>query len=318
MRRLNNEEKAALKGRRKRRRLKYIAVLPSLVTLMNGFCGFTSILLASQGPDMVWRPQLLPKIDVSYFALAGYMIFLGMIADVLDGHLARISHSTSGFGAQLDSLCDAITFGVAPAFLMLKLVQVNAHYFQLVNNQPATLSGRVVFLIAVLYVMCAIIRLARFNVETTAEDTHLSFVGLPSPPAAGTIVSLVVFQQDLLPKITNWPEQFINASEFAAVWALPIITLMAAILMVTRIPYPHVVNRILRGKKQFSTFLLVVFTILLIIWNIQLAMALGFCVFVVYGLVQWLITRITRSIRKGGKTETLQPSDPGPRTPNPD
>jgi CDP-diacylglycerol--serine O-phosphatidyltransferase len=312
MNKLNNEEKIALKGRRKRRRLKYIAILPSLVTLMNGVCGFASILLASQGPDMVWRPLLLPKTNISYFALAGYMIFFGMIADVLDGHLARISKSTSSFGAQLDSLCDVITFGVAPAFLMLKLVQAHLHYFQLVNNQPAALSGRVVFLIAILYVMCAIIRLARFNVETGDEDAHLSFAGLPSPPAAGTIVSLVIFQQDLLPKITKWPVEFINASGFAAVWALPVITLMAGILMVTRIPYPHIVNRVLRGKKQFSTFLLVVFTVLLIIWNIQLAMGLGFCVFVVYGLVHWLITRIIRSIKKEGKTEAPQPPNPEP------
>jgi CDP-diacylglycerol--serine O-phosphatidyltransferase len=306
---MNAEKAAQAKGRRKRRRLKYIAILPSLVTLMNGFCGFASILLASQGPDMVWRPHLLPKTNVSYFALAGYMIFLGMIADVLDGHLARISKSTSSFGAQLDSLCDVITFGVAPAFLMLKLVQVHSSYFQLVNNQPAALSGRVVFLIAILYVMCAIIRLARFNVETSAEDAHLSFAGLPSPPAAGTIVSLVIFQQDFLPKITKWPAGFINASELAAVWALPVITLMAGILMVTRIPYPHVVNRLLRGKKQFSTFLLVLFVVLLIVWNIQLAMALGFCVFVVYGLIHWLVTRLIRSINKEAKTETPQPSD---------
>jgi CDP-diacylglycerol--serine O-phosphatidyltransferase len=307
MNKLNSEERAALKGRRKRKRLKYIAILPSLVTLMNGLCGFASILLASQGPDMVWRPLMLPKTNISYFALAGYMIFFGMIADVLDGHLARISKSTSSFGAQLDSLCDVITFGVAPAFLMLKLVQVNLHYFQLVNNQPAALSGRVVILIAILYVMCAVIRLARFNVETSVEDDHLSFAGLPSPPAAGTIVSLVIFQQDLLPKITKWPAEFINASGFAAVWALPVITLMAGILMVTRIPYPHIVNRLLRGKKQFSTFLLVVFTVLLIIWNIQLAMALGFCVFVFYGIIHWLITRLIRLIRKEVKTETPPP-----------
>jgi CDP-diacylglycerol--serine O-phosphatidyltransferase len=306
---MNEEKKALVKGRRKRRRLKYIAILPSLVTLMNGFCGFASILLASQGPDMVWRPLLLPKTNVSYFALAGYMIFLGMIADVLDGHLARISNSTSNFGAQLDSLCDVITFGVAPAFLMLKLVQVHLGYFKLVNNQPAALSGRVVLLIAILYVMCAIIRLARFNVETTAEDAHLSFAGLPSPPAAGTIVSLVIFQQDFLPKITKWPEEFINVSELAAVWALPVITLMAGILMVTRIPYPHVVNRLLSGKKQFSTFVFVLFVGLLIIWNIQLAMALGFCVFVVYGLLHWLVTKLIRSIKKEDKTETPPPSD---------
>jgi phosphatidylserine synthase len=118
-------------------------------------------------------------------------------------------------------------------------------------------------------------------------------------------VSLVIFQQDFLPKITNWPEEFINASGLAAVWALPIITLMAGILMVTRIPYPHVVNRILRGKKQFSTFLFVVFTILLVIWNIQLAMALGFCVFVIYGVMHWLISNIIRSVRGKGSSEQL-------------
>jgi Ca2+/Na+ antiporter len=84
---------------------------------------------------------------------------------------------------------------------------------------------------------------------------------------------------------------------------------MAAILMVTRIPYPHIVNRVLRGKKQFSTFLMVVFTVLLIIWNIQLAMALGFCVFVVYGLLHWLFTKLFRSLKKEVKTETPQPPE---------
>ena len=164
-------------------------------------------------------------------------------------------------------------------------------------------------LIAIIYVTCAIIRLARFNVETSAEDTHLSFAGLPSPPAAGTIVSLVIFQQDLLPKITKWPEEFINVSGLAAVWALPVITLMTAILMVTRIPYPHIVNRVLRGKKQFSTFLLVVFTVLLVIWNIQLAMALGFCVFVIYGILHWLVTKLIRLIKKEAKPEIPRPPD---------
>jgi len=284
---------------RKKRRLKYIAVLPSLVTLMNGLCGFTAILFASRGVDTVWRPFLLPKVNISFLALAGYMIFLGMIADVLDGHVARISKSTSSFGAQLDSLCDAISFGAAPAFLMLKLVEVQSHELYFENVRYMRVFGRLVYLAAIVYAMCAIIRLARFNVENKPdESSHLSFAGLPSPPAAGMIVSLVIFHQDFLPKIMEWPNKnSFHIFQTVTVWALPVITLIAGLLMVTRIPYPHVVNRVLRGKKSFPTFILVVFTLLLVIWNIQIAMVLGFLVFTLYGLIRWLVIKVP--YRKG-------------------
>jgi CDP-diacylglycerol--serine O-phosphatidyltransferase len=289
----------AVKGIKKRRRLKYIAILPSLVTLMNGLCGFTAIIFASRGLDMMWRPNLLPKVNISFFALAGYMIFLGMVADVLDGHVARISKSTSSFGAQLDSLCDAISFGAAPAFLMLKLVEAYTPLFHFENVRYSMLFGRAVYLIAIIYVMCAIIRLARFNVETEQDDTaHLSFAGLPSPPAAGLIVSMVILQQDFLPKINELSVFSSFNFEVIAILVLPIVTLMAGLLMVTRIPYPHVMNRLLRGKKRFSTFLLIVFTLLFVIWNIQLAMAVGFTVFMLYGLIRWLVLPSKRNAQK--------------------
>jgi CDP-diacylglycerol--serine O-phosphatidyltransferase len=288
-----------MKGTKKRRRLKYIAILPSLVTLMNGLCGFTAIIFASRGLDMMWRPNLLPKVNISFFALAGYMIFLGMIADVLDGHVARISKSTSGFGAQLDSLCDAISFGAAPAFLMLKLVEAYTPLFHFENARFSMLFSRAIYLIAIIYVMCAIIRLARFNVETTQDETaHLSFAGLPSPPAAGLIVSMVILQQDLLPKVKEWSALASHNFEMIAILVLPFVTLMAGLLMVTRIPYPHVMNRLLRGKKRFSTFLLIVFALLFIIWNIQLAMVVGFSVFMLYGLIRWLVLPSKRNVQK--------------------
>ena len=138
--------------------------------------------------------------------------------------------------------------------------------------------------------MCAVIRLARFNVENKEDDSsHLSFAGLPSPPAAGIIVSLIIFQQDFLPKIMEGSDESFRLFQMITVWSLPVITLIAGLLMITRIPYPHVVNRLLRGKKRFSTFLLVVFTLLLVIWNIQIAMVLGFFVFMFYGLIRWLV-----------------------------
>jgi len=300
-----------VKSPRKRRRLKYIAILPSLVTLINGLCGFTAIVFASRGLDTMWRPNLLPRINLSFFALASYLIFLGMIADVLDGHIARISKSTSSFGAQMDSLCDVISFGAAPAFLMLKLVEVYSHQLYFENDKYAQFFGRAVYLSAIVYTMCAVIRLARFNVENKEDDSaHLSFAGLPSPPAAGMIVSLVIFQQDFLPKIMESPDISFRTFQIITVWALPVITLIAGLLMVTRIPYPHVVNRLLRGKKRFSTFLLVVFTLLLVIWNIQIAMALGFFIFMFYGLIRWLVLKFIprrhSELSVHGSTETVE------------
>ena len=288
-----NEQKVNQSTKRKRRRLKYIAVLPSIVTLMNGLCGFSAIVFASRGPDAVWRPNLFPRGNtaVSFFALAGYMIFLGMIADVLDGHVARISKSTSGFGAQLDSLCDVISFGVAPAFLMLQVMEVHFRHYQFDNSWLGMIFGRAVFLIAIIYAMCAVIRLARFNVENKEDDSsHTSFVGLPSPPAAGLIVSMVIFRQDFLPKIAAWSGEIYRVVESISIWGLPIVALIAGLLMVTRIPYPHVVNRLLRGKKSFFTFLLVLFVLLLMIWSIQLAMVLGFCIFMLFGIIHWLVS----------------------------
>jgi CDP-diacylglycerol--serine O-phosphatidyltransferase len=290
---------------RKRKRLKYIAILPSLVTLMNGLCGFTAIVFASRG-EASWRPLLLPRINLTYFALAGYFIFFAMIADVLDGHVARISKTTSSFGAQLDSLCDIISFGVAPAFLMLKLIE--AQNFEYGNIRVNQFFGKAVYLIAIIYAMCAVIRLARFNVENKEEDSsHLSFAGLPSPPAAGSIVSIVIFQQDFLPKIENWPAISVRTLQTVSVWALPVITLIAGILMVTRIPYPHIVSRILRGKKRFSTFLLVLLVLLLTIWNIQLAMVLGFSFFVLFGILRWLCLKIYKKKKEIKTEETAQP-----------
>ena len=114
--------KKSLLRRVRRPRLKHISILPSLITILNGVCGFTAILLASKGAE-----QAIAEVPVdsqkAYFAMSGYMILLAMIADMLDGRLARRVEGTSSFGGQLDSLCDVISFGAAPVFLMLKIVE---------------------------------------------------------------------------------------------------------------------------------------------------------------------------------------------------
>src|SRR4051794_6657888 len=95
--------------------MRKIAILPTLCTLGNGICGFTSILCAAHaGLSSGWSPQLAAYVS-------GWLIFVAMLFDVLDGYVARRSKTASPFGAELDSLCDAISFGVAPAFLLIQL-----------------------------------------------------------------------------------------------------------------------------------------------------------------------------------------------------
>ena len=115
--------KESLLRRVRKQRLKSITVLPSLVTILNGVCGFAAIVFASKGVTAGVNHFSYHKLTLPYFAMAGYMILLAMIADMLDGRLARMSQSTSSFGGQLDSLCDIVSFGVAPAFLMLKVLE---------------------------------------------------------------------------------------------------------------------------------------------------------------------------------------------------
>ena len=180
--------KKGLLRRVRRQRLKYITILPSLITILNGVCGFTAIVLASKGAE-----QAIAGIpdgeQKSYFAMSGYIILVAMIADMLDGRLARKVKSTSSFGGQLDSLCDAISFGVAPVFLMLKIVEFK---LELMSYTGDSAVQRFIWLAAGAYLCCAVIRLARFNVENEEDESeHMSFMGLPTPAAAGVMVSRI-------------------------------------------------------------------------------------------------------------------------------
>src|SRR5437870_3858304 len=96
--------------------MKKIAVLPTLLTLGNGVCGFIAITFASKIVD----PAAVASNEAN-FAWAGWFILFAMVFDMLDGYVARLSKTASDFGGELDSLCDVVSFGVTPAFLLLKL-----------------------------------------------------------------------------------------------------------------------------------------------------------------------------------------------------
>ena len=266
--------KEKLLRRVRKQRVKYITVLPSLITILNGMFGFVAIVLAGKGTQGGLG-------QFSYFALAGYVILLAMFADMLDGRLARMSQNTSSFGGQLDSLCDVISFGVAPAFLMIKVLEYELRLAAFIG---AGFLQRFVWLAAAAYVSCAAIRLARFNVENEENEfAHMSFIGLPSPAAAGVIVSLVLFDQEKVPEFD------------ALLYALPFVTLGIAFLMVTRIRYPHVLNQYLKGKKPFAHLIRVLLFLGLVVWSMHAALVLLFCGFAVSSPARWLYYRVVRN-----------------------
>ena len=292
----------------KKRHVRYIAVLPSLITLMNGVCGFVSIFFASRGNEAGHVFAVLGGKGVSYFSLSAYLIYLAMIADVLDGRVARLTQTTSSFGGQLDSLSDAISFGVAPAFLVLKLAGEALE--SIAETQPLLflVEGRALLTCAIIYASCAIIRLARFNVENEEEDpSHMNFSGLPTPPAAGVLVSFVILQQSFLSKWASPSEAMVQFFQTATIWGLPVLTVLLGILMVSRFKYPHVVNYLLRGKKSFTSFIVIFLVILLLLWNLQLAISkliifsVFFC-FMISGIFRSIFYK--RQAAKAGQPET--------------
>jgi CDP-diacylglycerol--serine O-phosphatidyltransferase len=250
--------------------------------------------------------------------MAGYMILVAMIADMLDGRLARKVKSTSSFGGQLDSLCDIISFGVAPAFLMLKTLEHNLNSTGLVEG---SFVHRSVWLAAAAYMSCAAIRLARFNVENEEDESaHMSFIGLPTPAAAGVIVSLIILHQEKLQTLDT------------ILYILPFVALGISILMVSRIRYPHILNQYLRGKKPFGYLIRVLLLLALVIWNIQVALVIIFCGFTVTSFGKWLyfkvlISRVPAKWKSGfvrgegnlipapGRDSTLAMTEHGPADP---
>ena len=280
--------KRSLLRRVRRQRLNYVTVLPSLITMLNGLCGFTAIVLAGLGSRAILGGQF------TAFAAASYMVLLAMIADMLDGRVARMSQNTSSFGGQLDSLCDMLSFGAAPAFIAMKVLEQNV-LDAAVSPVLQTYLQRFFWLAAAAYVSCTAIRLARFNVENEEDESaHMSFIGLPSPAAAGLLVSIVIFHEETIPEMLEKGSSVYAALQSTIVFALPFVVLGAGILMVTRIRYTHVLNRYFKGKKPFAYLLTSLLVLGLVIWVRQPALVIGFGAFCASGLVRWLYLRLIR------------------------
>jgi CDP-diacylglycerol--serine O-phosphatidyltransferase len=167
------------------------------------------------------------------------------------------------------------------------------------NVTFASFLQRFIWLAAATYISCAAIRLARFNVENEEDESaHMSFIGLPTPAAAGVIVSLIIFHQEIiLPELlgSDTPA-YLGFFEGVIIYALPFLILGVAVLMVSRIRYPHILNQYVKGKKPFSHLIWLLLGLGVVVWNIQVALALIFCGFAASSLVKWFYYKV---IRKG-------------------
>lgn len=271
-------------------RLKFISILPSAITLLNGFLGFLAILLACRDPSGSYHFPLFPRLTSSYTVASAWMIVFGMMADAVDGSVARASGNTSGFGAQLDSLCDSVSFGIAPAFLSYKLLTEKIIELRQEEFHLTEVLNRTVLFAVIFYAMCALLRLARFNVETDDDKaSHMNFAGLPSPAAAGLIISTILFREKFMSSFLlkmDLPAYFVTgAFENATLWFIPFSLFFTGILMVSRISYPHLINQLMYNRKPFSILILAIIFGLLAILNIHIVLFLSFLSFCIYGVV---------------------------------
>ena len=254
--------------RKKRRRLKSMSLFPTLLTIGNLLCGFAAIHFALRAmydlgaaiPDdavQTFHHAAWERMLPSYLTIGAGLVILGMVFDCFDGLVARATRSTTNFGGQLDSLADVITCGAAPAALMIVLMTRELAGDAIVPSPfSETAWGRFTWIAAAVYVALAAVRLARFNVEhADSESDHKSFRGLPSPGAAAVIAALIIVR-----------EQFNPLGRQIIAYALPVIALCTAFLMVSRIPYRRFYRAYLLGRKPFGR-LVGILLVLVVFWS---------------------------------------------------
>jgi CDP-diacylglycerol--serine O-phosphatidyltransferase len=265
------------------RAMKTMAFLPSLLTLCNMLCGFYAIIHVA---SVQWVPDPLGGFrpgpqHAGAFEHAAIAILIAMVFDMLDGRVARMMRQTSDFGGQLDSLADAITFGVAPGVVVAMMHSMASYgYAQPFYSKMAWVFGAA-------YACGAIIRLARFNVENTShsEEAHRYFKGLPSPAAAGVIATLVLLHTYGESDRSNILGALKPILRDTVPNILPFAALAAGYLMVSTYRYVHAANVLLRGRKPFEYLTAAMFGGVVLALFPEPAAALVFCGFACSGPV---------------------------------
>ena len=228
-----------------------VYLLPSLMTLSNLLCGFASIVYSTRGD----------------FDTAAVLIGVAMIVDTLDGFLARLTHSQSAFGAELDSLADIVSFGVAPAILAF--------------TWGLWSLGRLGWAAGFIYVAAAAMRLARFNIQSGSTADKRYFAGLPSPAAASVTASTVF--------LYPWGVQDYRI----ALLALPML-LVPGFLMVSTIRFRSIKAIDVDKRRPYRLMLLAVVALALIATHPRIALVVMSYSYLVAAVGIYLYGRLRR------------------------
>jgi len=253
-----------------------IYLLPNLLTAGNLFCGFLAL------TRIVEADLTMPGFE-AVIREALFFILLACIFDLLDGRVARFGGYESPFGQEFDSLADVVSFGVAPAFLVHRIVLADVFV-----KHP-----EIGWFIASMYLLCGAFRLARFNVMATYGGTGggKEFIGFPIPAAAGVVASLTLF--------ILWLEE----KEFAKGWwryVIPVILVFLSVMMVSQVRYPAFKNVNWRTTTPFTKAVMILglLGVFLILWKrvLPVVLPMVFTAYLLYGFVR---PHISRRLRRG-------------------
>jgi CDP-diacylglycerol--serine O-phosphatidyltransferase len=236
----------------KKTEFKVIHILPNLITSLSIFFGVLSIISSSK----------------SEFIFASWLIVVSMVLDGLDGRAARLTNSSSKFGAELDSLADIVSFGVAPAMLLYFFVGVEYDKFGI--------------LVSAIFVVFGAIRLARFNVTTISEPS--AFIGIPIPAAAIFITSWVLL---------------LSKYELKNMGSLPLLisAILIGIFMVSNIRYPSFKKVDFSKKNSIKIFIfLIIILSSLYLYPLEILTALT-TGYTIWGLVRVVYNMIVKKNR---------------------
>lgn len=276
------------------KKFKKIALLPNVVTAFGLSCGLFVIFKM----NMIGIGEANPRVLT---AVTGILL-LAAFADLLDGAIARAIKAESDFGGIFDSLADAISFGVAPSVIILKSLSV----------LPGSKLSFLVTAAAILFSLCGVLRLVRFNVNALAakSDSDLAkaqkkhFTGLPIPAAAASAVSLNLFL---------FSEDFISAaalSQTTEAWILSLALILLGYCMISRWKFPSIKTLEIR-VASFRTVFFTVLAAVLIFYGILHYFALVLMVISwSYVCIAWTLA-IIRKIA-GRKSKTLEEFEPEP------
>ncbi len=264
-----------------------VVIFPNLITIGNGICGFAALVklfkvdvAAAEGTPVLEGEQ--------FIVFAAWLVLLGMVFDVFDGQVARLTGRTSDLGAELDSLCDLVTFGLVPAVMVVRMNMVYARAWQYW-----------VWFLCLLYFVGALLRLARFNVENDHdESSHLCFKGLPSPAAAGCVATLVIlfyylknFQARELQLLADYRDTIFSSIAWLP-FGLPFVAAFLGYTMVhTKLKFDHLGSRLLMRRHSFDTLSYLIFGGILVSTLPEILLPLFFLGYLVYTPVRYVIRR---------------------------